>query len=191
MSLAGIALQPSLQLAYSCRCRSDFSTRFAHIETLHESCLDVVCGIDVDAAAVILLSRILSCYSSGILFHSSILPSRDNQPYTMPKTYTYSDLQQHVSSESCWVALYGNVYDVTSFLPNHPGGTKIVLQLAGTDATEQYDPVHPPGTLEEVYRQMQSSEPSTRRLYQRKRKSLPSTQTVSYTHLTLPTIRLV
>jgi len=67
----------------------------------------------------------------------------------MPKTFTYSDLQQHRSSESCWVALYGNVYDVTSFLPNHPGGTKIVLQLAGTDATEEYDPVHPPGTLEE------------------------------------------
>ncbi|MCJ1410448.1 hypothetical protein MMC19_004533 [Ptychographa xylographoides] len=38
---------------------------------------------------------------------------------------------------------------VTSFLPRHPGGSKIVLQLAGTNATEQYDPVHPPGTLEE------------------------------------------
>ena len=45
--------------------------------------------------------------------------------------------------------LYGNVYDVTSFLPDHPGGSKIVLQLAGTDATEEYDPIHPPGTLEE------------------------------------------
>ena len=45
--------------------------------------------------------------------------------------------------------LYGNVYDVTSFLPDHPGGSKIILQLAGTDATEEYDPIHPPGTLED------------------------------------------
>ena len=45
--------------------------------------------------------------------------------------------------------LYGNVYDVTSFLPSHPGGSKIILNLAGKDATEEYDPVHPPGTLEE------------------------------------------
>ena len=45
--------------------------------------------------------------------------------------------------------LYGKVYDVTSFLPNHPGGSKIILQLAGTDATEEYDPIHPPGTLED------------------------------------------
>jgi isopentenyl diphosphate isomerase/L-lactate dehydrogenase-like FMN-dependent dehydrogenase len=47
------------------------------------------------------------------------------------------------------VALYGNVYDVTEFLPHHPGGSKIILQLAGKDATEEYDPIHPPGTLEE------------------------------------------
>ena len=45
--------------------------------------------------------------------------------------------------------LYGNVYDVTDFVPQHPGGAKIILQLAGTDATEEYDPVHPPGTLEQ------------------------------------------
>jgi isopentenyl diphosphate isomerase/L-lactate dehydrogenase-like FMN-dependent dehydrogenase len=38
---------------------------------------------------------------------------------------------------------------VTEFLPSHPGGTKIILKLAGQDATEEYDPVHPPGTLDE------------------------------------------
>lgn len=67
----------------------------------------------------------------------------------MAKTFTYDEVQQHRSPESCWVVLYGNVYDVTSFLPDHPGGGKIILQLAGTDATEEYDPIHPPGTLED------------------------------------------
>jgi L-lactate dehydrogenase (cytochrome) len=47
------------------------------------------------------------------------------------------------------VILYGHVYDVTDFLHSHPGGSKIILQLAGKDATEEYDPIHPPGTLEE------------------------------------------
>lgn len=47
------------------------------------------------------------------------------------------------------VILYGSVWDVTSFLPKHPGGSDIILRLAGRDATEEYDPVHPPGTLEE------------------------------------------
>jgi isopentenyl diphosphate isomerase/L-lactate dehydrogenase-like FMN-dependent dehydrogenase len=56
---------------------------------------------------------------------------------------------KHNSTESCWVILYGNVYDVTDFLSEHPGGAKIILSLAGKDATDEYDPVHPPGTLEE------------------------------------------
>jgi isopentenyl diphosphate isomerase/L-lactate dehydrogenase-like FMN-dependent dehydrogenase len=38
---------------------------------------------------------------------------------------------------------------VTDFLPEHPGGSRIILQLAGRDATAEYDPIHPPGTLEE------------------------------------------
>ena len=67
----------------------------------------------------------------------------------MTRQFTYEEVQRHRSEESCWVVLYGNVYDVTTFLPNHPGGSKIVLQLAGTDATEEYDPIHPPGTLED------------------------------------------
>lgn len=58
-------------------------------------------------------------------------------------------MAKHTSPESCWVILYGNVYDVTEFLPSHPGGSKIILQLAGRDATEEYDPIHPPGILEE------------------------------------------
>lgn len=45
--------------------------------------------------------------------------------------------------------LYGDVYDVTDFLSEHPGGSKIILKLAGKDATEEYDPIHAPGTIEE------------------------------------------
>lgn len=45
--------------------------------------------------------------------------------------------------------LYGNVYDVTDFIDDHPGGSKIILKLAGKDATEEYDPIHPPGTIED------------------------------------------
>jgi L-lactate dehydrogenase (cytochrome) len=59
-------------------------------------------------------------------------------------------VSQHRSEDSCWVILYGNVYDVTKFVPEHPGGAKIILQLAGQDATEEYDPIHPPGILEET-----------------------------------------
>ena len=67
----------------------------------------------------------------------------------MSQPISYEEVQQHKTKESCWVVLYGSVWDVTSFLPEHPGGSSIILKLAGADATEEYDPIHPPGTLEE------------------------------------------
>ncbi|KAF2640906.1 L-lactate dehydrogenase [Massarina eburnea CBS 473.64] len=67
----------------------------------------------------------------------------------MAKVFDYAEVAKHNTAESCWVVLYGQVYDVTSFLSEHPGGSKVILQLAGTDATEEYDPIHPPGILEE------------------------------------------
>ncbi|KAI9053398.1 hypothetical protein LZ554_002357 [Drepanopeziza brunnea f. sp. 'monogermtubi'] len=67
----------------------------------------------------------------------------------MAKTFDAAEVAKHNTPESCWVSLYGDVWDITEFLPNHPGGSKIILKLAGGDATEEYDPIHPPGTLEE------------------------------------------
>ncbi|KAK5278216.1 hypothetical protein LTR40_009435, partial [Exophiala xenobiotica] len=67
----------------------------------------------------------------------------------MSKLIDFAEVQKHKSKSSCWVILYGNVWDVTDFLSSHPGGANIILKLAGQDATEEYDPIHPPGTLEE------------------------------------------
>lgn len=60
-----------------------------------------------------------------------------------------AELQQHVTRESCWVVVQGNVYDVTSFLDAHPGGASILLQNAGKDATKQFIPFHPSNTLDD------------------------------------------
>ncbi len=30
----------------------------------------------------------------------------------------------------------------------HPGGPKIILKYAGKDSTEEFDPIHPPDTLD-------------------------------------------
>ncbi|OBT72296.1 hypothetical protein VF21_07956 [Pseudogymnoascus sp. 05NY08] len=60
-----------------------------------------------------------------------------------------SEVLKHNTSESCWVTLYGKVYDVTNFVDEHPGGRQSIMRLAGRDATEDFDLVHPKGTLEQ------------------------------------------
>ena len=39
------------------------------------------------------------------------------------------------------------MYDLTAFLPSHPGGPAVILEHAGRDATAAFEQVHPPDVL--------------------------------------------
>ena len=49
------------------------------------------------------------------------------------------EIAKHNNNKDCWVIVHGKAYDVTEFLPEHPGGPKIILKYAGKDATEEYE----------------------------------------------------
>jgi cytochrome b involved in lipid metabolism len=49
-----------------------------------------------------------------------------------------AELVKHNSSQSCWLLISGKIYDVTTFLPDHPGEAKTILPTCGTDATSAY-----------------------------------------------------
>ncbi|CAG8451965.1 8798_t:CDS:2 [Ambispora leptoticha] len=58
------------------------------------------------------------------------------------KSYTLEDVAKHNKENDCWVAVNGQVLDVTKFLPEHPGGKKAILLYAGRDATEEFNMLH-------------------------------------------------
>lgn len=62
----------------------------------------------------------------------------------------YKEVTKHNTRDSCWVIIHNQVYDVTDFLDSHPGGANVILRNSGGDATAEYDPIHPPGTIEET-----------------------------------------
>lgn len=47
-----------------------------------------------------------------------------------------SEIASHNSSKSCYVTLGSNVYDVTSFLDDHPGGGDLILKYGGKDVEQ-------------------------------------------------------
>jgi len=49
-------------------------------------------------------------------------------------TFTLDDVAKHASQNDCWMAIEGNVYNVTDFVSTHPGG-EAILQGCGKDAT--------------------------------------------------------
>lgn len=60
------------------------------------------------------------------------------------------EVAKHNSKESCWVIVKGKAYDVTDYMQKHPGGSAILLQYGGKDATAVYEPIHPAGTIEKA-----------------------------------------
>ena len=58
------------------------------------------------------------------------------------KSYTWQEVAKHNTAESCWVSLKGKVYDVTEFLPRHPGGKEILLLSAGRECTDLFNSYH-------------------------------------------------
>jgi len=51
---------------------------------------------------------------------------------------TAAEVAQHNSPSDCWMIINGKVYDVTSYVPRHPGGAAEIQQGCGTDATQLF-----------------------------------------------------
>ena len=52
-----------------------------------------------------------------------------------------AEVAKHTKKNDCWIVLDSHVYDVTSFLSEHPGGAPIILKNAGTVSnTTTYGP---------------------------------------------------
>lgn len=56
-------------------------------------------------------------------------------------TYTLADVAQHATGTDCWTAINGSVYNITSFVPNHPGGERITA-VCGIDGTSLFEGQH-------------------------------------------------
>ena len=50
------------------------------------------------------------------------------------ETYAAEEVKDHNSKDDCWTIISGGVYDITSYIPRHPGGDEI-LRACGQDAT--------------------------------------------------------
>ena len=63
---------------------------------------------------------------------------------------TAAEVSAHNSSESAWTVIRGNVYDITEYAQEHPGGSKLLLREAGKDATKAFESNHAPSILEQL-----------------------------------------
>ncbi len=54
------------------------------------------------------------------------------------KIYSLAEVAGHSQREDCWMAIGGEVYNLSAYLPQHPSNPAIVLPWCGKEATQAY-----------------------------------------------------
>ncbi|KAK9417950.1 putative Cytochrome b5 [Seiridium unicorne] len=67
----------------------------------------------------------------------------------MSKSFTKKEVGEHKTEDSgIYIIVDDGVYDVTNFIEEHPGGSKILKRMAGKDSTKQFWKYHGKNVLE-------------------------------------------
>ncbi|MBP9686891.1 MAG: cytochrome b5 domain-containing protein [Candidatus Doudnabacteria bacterium] len=61
---------------------------------------------------------------------------------TKAADYSMAEVATHNSRENCWAAVNGNVYDLSAWIAQHPGGPAAIAKLCGTDGSAQFNKQH-------------------------------------------------
>lgn len=61
---------------------------------------------------------------------------------TQAAGYSLANVTTHASRSDCWVAVNGNVYDLTTWIAQHPGGPAAIVKICGTDGSATFNKQH-------------------------------------------------
>jgi len=68
------------------------------------------------------------------------------------KRFTLEEVAQHNKDDDAWFIHEGAVYDATKYLGEHPGGAQVIVEVAGRDATADFNDVgHSDAAMEELW----------------------------------------
>ncbi|KAI1369604.1 hypothetical protein F5Y08DRAFT_350281 [Xylaria arbuscula] len=53
--------------------------------------------------------------------------------------YTAKEVALHNKPANAWIIVHGHVYDLSSYIQDHPGGAEVLIDVAGEDASAEFD----------------------------------------------------
>ncbi len=69
---------------------------------------------------------------------SSPTTTQPNPDTSTQKTFTVAEVALHKKMNDCWIIINNKVYDVGSFLEEHPGGADLIVPFCGKDASQAF-----------------------------------------------------
>ncbi|CAH1386066.1 cytochrome b5 domain-containing protein [Candidatus Nitrotoga sp. M5] len=86
--------------------------------------------------ATLIFWLLVAAFWAGSLW---LPPAEKSAAIAVGKSISPTELAKHSTPENCWVAIRGNVYDLSAYLPKHPSQPDILPSWCGKEATEAYN----------------------------------------------------
>jgi uncharacterized membrane protein len=94
------------------------------------------------ALAVLILTFLTGHTGAQSVWEGKLALQKTTPTSTSATTYGASDLKKHATSTSCWSAIDGDVYDLTKWISQHPGGQSTIKALCGIDGSAMFNNQH-------------------------------------------------
>lgn len=75
----------------------------------------------------------------GFWAGSALTPVAQQPAVAAEREITAAELASHAKPDDCWMAIRGGVYDLTSYLPDHPSRPTIIEPWCGREASDAYN----------------------------------------------------
>ena len=103
----------------------------------------------VAVVGVVALTVLVGHSGAEATWASRVLANQAEQLPTDPATGSSSEsglsateVAKHNTASDCWSVIDGNVYDLSGFLPEHPGGQSVIEAICGKDGTKAFAAQH-------------------------------------------------
>ena len=75
-----------------------------------------------------------SSIATLLIVHGLFAPPADTAG--KQQVFTLAEVAEHNRLEDCWMAIRGQVYDLTEYVPEHPAPRRVLQRWCGAEATE-------------------------------------------------------
>lgn len=148
---AGVVLLVVAAMWFVLQRRSGTDTERATCSMLLPIVQRVAAGLSIVMAASVLVLTVVVGHSGA----TAVWAGRDAvagssagaapgspTPSASSGNLTMSEVRVHATASNCWSVVDGNVYDLTTWIPQHPGGSAVIEALCGKDGSAAFHGQH-------------------------------------------------
>lgn len=94
--------------------------------------------IIISAIVILIILGVFIFFKSQRTAPVTVMPI----PQVSSEGFALADVAKHANASSCWTAVAGQVYDMTTWIAEHPGGESAILGMCGKDGTQDFMDQH-------------------------------------------------